>query len=59
MQFLDWLDRHLTSNSHFYLYADELGWPMDYFPYTQMEESGQADVSEATRADSVRQAEPH
>lgn len=33
MQFLDWLDRHFTSNSHFYFYADELGSPLDYYPH--------------------------
>ena len=32
MQFLDWLDRHFTSNSHFYFYADELCWPLGYDP---------------------------
>lgn len=46
MQFLDWLDRHFSSNSHFYFYADELGWPLDYYPYGLADEAAQPGVTQ-------------
>lgn len=45
MQFLDWLDRHFTSNSHFYFYADELGWPLDCYPYGLDEASPEGGIT--------------
>lgn len=58
MQFLDWLDRHFTSNSHFYFYADELGWPLDYYPHGLNDDGlpGKADL----RSEAAQQhTEPH
>ncbi len=59
MQFLDWLDRHFTSNSHFYFYADELGWPLDYYPHGLTDDGlpmGTSDV----QSDAVQNhSEPH
>lgn len=59
MQFLDWLDRHFTSNSHFYFYADELGWPMDYYPHGQMDDSIQPGSMQPPTADAQKSAEAH
>jgi hypothetical protein len=50
MQFLDWLDRHFTSNSHFYFYADELGWPLDYYPHGLTDEGLPAAADGQTEA---------
>lgn len=59
MQFLDWLDRHFTSNSHFYFYADELGWPLDYYPHGLTDE-GTASGAEGAQSDGLqKQPEPH
>lgn len=59
MQFLDWLDRHFTSNSHFYFYADELGWPMDCFPYGQGDESAPVGTVHTPMSDVQKPAETH
>lgn len=59
MQFLDWLDRHFTSNSHFYFYADELGWPMDYYPYGQTDQPGQPGSTQTQMPEVPRATETH
>lgn len=59
MQFLDWLDRHFTSNSHFYFYADELGWPMDCYPYDPSGEPIHPGSSQARTTEDQKPAETH
>jgi len=59
MQFLDWLDRHFTSNSHFYFYADELGWPMDCYPHGLTDESAQPGVTQQQAVPVQQPAETH
>jgi hypothetical protein len=59
MQFLDWLDRHLASNSHFYFYADELGWPLDYYPHGLIDEPDDTGVMQMQAADVQKPAETH
>lgn len=59
MQFLDWLDRHFTSNSHFYFYADELGWPMDYYPYGQTDQPDPPGSTQTQMPEVPRAAETH
>jgi hypothetical protein len=59
MQFLDWLDRHFTSNSHFYFYADELGWPLDYYPHGLTEDGRPSGADGAQANGPPKQTEPH
>ena len=42
MQFLEWLDKHFASNSHYY-YADDLVCPFDLIPEQQSESRPQAE----------------